>query len=96
MTNPGSRFLDIYLRNEVTDLHTVAKRLKAMRETLWNIKLPTVDLRQFERLPASVCWRPLPDVDDHIPDCSPNATHKLRFAVRLSLIMHAAQSAGAR
>ena len=52
MADAAGRLLDIGLRNEVVDLYIVAERLEAVREALWDIKLPTIGVREFET-PAS-------------------------------------------
>lgn len=93
MADAGGGLLDIGLRNEVVDLYIVAERLEAMREALWDIKLATIGVREFERLPASVRRRARPDVDDHIPDGALETTHQLHLAVRLVLIVHAPHGA---
>ena len=47
---------DIELRNEVADFPIVAKRLEAVREAPWNMKLSTISVRQFGCLPGQpVC-----------------------------------------
>ena len=96
MANAAGRFSDIEFRNEVADLHIVAERLEAVREAPWDIQLPTIGIRQLERLPVPVSRRTRSDVDDHIPYGALEAPHKLHFAVRLALIMHATHGADAR
>ena len=66
-----------------------------MGETLRDVDLAMIKVRQFKGLPAAVSGRISSEIDDNIPDCALEAAHEFDFAVWVTLIVHASDGAPA-
>jgi hypothetical protein len=59
-----------------------------VRKSLRNVKLISIGVGQLKSLPLAVGPRTGSDVDYDVPDFASHATHQLRLAVWLALIVH--------
>jgi hypothetical protein len=91
VTNAASRFRSVRFGDQVAHLGVVTEGLESVSESLWNVELAAVDRRKLELLPAAKSRRIRSDIDDDIENGASGATYQFNFAVRIALIMHAAQ-----
>ena len=99
MPNAGSsqctsdrQFRHVAFGDLVEYLGIVGQRLKAMRETGWDVQGEPVILGQLGRTPVTVCRGIAAQIQQHIEDRSPRAANQLGLRMRRTLEMHAAQA----
>ena len=67
------------------------ERLKAVRESFWNVNSPPVAGAQVEALPLPERGRVWPDIDNDVEDAPLSASNEFRFLARSDLEMHPSQ-----
>ena len=88
MPNTAGRLRFVGFGNEVIDFDIITERLEAVGEPLRDVELMPVHARKLKFLAVAISRGSGPDVDDDVPNGSFSATHQLRFAVRIALIVH--------
>ena len=80
----------------VEHLAVVGERLEAVREAGRDVEARRVLRAQLDAVPAAARGRVGAQVDGDVEDRAAHAAHELGLAVRLGLVVHAAQRAAAR